>query len=426
MNSSAQIFIKKHGLDPEAISPEVYAPKMLENMLSGLAGNVVDMPMIPTFLKGMDVPPMHKPVMVIDAGGTNYRCALATFDESGCSISNLFKAKMPGTDKPVTWEEFIAFVADSLVPFASEADTVGFCFSYDADITPEVDGIVRRIDKEVEVTGCEGKRIGEELSSALAERGFPGKRILILNDTVAALLGGSASIDVSRYSDFIGMICGTGINTCASAPYKLISKLDLSGEGKMLINFESGSFSGIPSGDIDSAVDAASHNPGEKPMEKMCSGVYVGKVCAAAFEAAVREKLFAEAVAERLKAFSGKIGGRIADEWARGIDSEKFFDTSEQLEIASEIARAVFRRSARCMASVILAIMLMNDSGKTPERPMCVCAEGSLISRSTFFLPELKKCLKEISEAKDPRFAEIIVGNETTLPGSAVAALLNE
>lgn len=425
MNKAAQKFMKKHGLDPETISPEAYAPKMLENMLSGLAGNVVDMPMIPTFLKGMDVPPMHKPVMVIDAGGTNYRCALATFDESGCSISNLFKAKMPGTDKPVTWDEFIAFVADSLVPFAAEADTVGFCFSYDADITPEVDGIVRRIDKEVEVTGCEGKRIGEALSSALAERGFPGKRVLILNDTVAALLGGSASIDVSRYSDFIGMICGTGINTCASAPYKLISKLDLRGEGKMLINFECGSFSGIPAGDVDLAVDAASHNPGEKPMEKMCSGVYVGKICAAAFKAAVADRLFPEAVSGKLETISEKIGGRFADEWAKGIDSQNLFESAEQVEIASEIAKAVFRRSARCMAAVILAIMLMNDSGKTRERPMCVCAEGSLISRSTFFLPELKKCLKEISKGKNPRFAEIIVGNETTLPGSAVAALLN-
>ncbi|MDO5445188.1 MAG: hypothetical protein Q4F31_06160 [Eubacteriales bacterium] len=425
MNKAAQEFIKKHGLDPEAISPEIIAPKMLENMLSGLAGNIVDMPMIPTFLKGMDTPPMNKPVMVIDAGGTNYRCALASFNESGCSISNLFKAKMPGTDKPVTWDEFIAFVADSLVPVASEADTVGFCFSYDAEITPNVDGIVNRIDKEVVVTGCEGKLVGEALSSALAQRGFPGKRVLILNDTVAALLGGSAAIDVSRYSDFVGMICGTGINTCASASYEKISKLDLSGSGKMLINFECGAFSGIPSGDVDLAVDAASHNPGEKPMEKMCSGVYVGKICAAAFKAAVGDQLFSEAVKGKLEAISEKIGGRLADEWAQGIDSENIFGSAEELEIASEIAKAVFRRSAHCMASVILAIMLLNDSGKTPDCPMCVCAEGSLISRSTYFLPELKKCLKEISEREEPRFAEIVVGNETTLPGSAVAALLN-
>lgn len=425
MNKSAQDFIRKHGLDPEAISPEKVAPKMLKNMLSGLSGKIIDMPMIPTFLKGMEPPPMHKPVMVIDAGGTNYRCALASFDESGCSISHLFKAKMPGTGDPVTWEEFIAFVADSLVPIASEADTVGFCFSYDAVITPEIDGIVNRIDKEVVVTGCEGKHVGEALSMALAERGFPGKRVLILNDTVAALLGGSAAIDVSRYSDFIGMICGTGINTCASASYDVISKLDLNGSGKMLINFESGSFAEIPAGDIDSAVDAASNNPGEKPMEKMCSGVYVGKICAEAFRTAVKEQLFPETVSQRLEAMSGKIGGKLADAWSQGIDSENIFDSAEQLEIASEIAKAIFRRSARCMASVILAIMLMNDSGRTSDRPMCVCAEGSLISRSTFFLPELKKCLKEMSEAGEPRFAEIVVGNETTLPGSAVAALLN-
>lgn len=425
MTTETQEFLRNHKLAPELIDPEYCAQQMLVNMKAGLSGNVIDIPMIPTYLGGIRTLPMHQPIMVIDAGGTNYRCALAEFDESGCKITNLQKTKMPGTGKPVTWDAFIAFVADSLVPIADQSDTIGFCFSYDAEITPNIDGIVLRIDKEVVVTDCEGKHVGASLSAALAERGFPGKRVLILNDTVAALLGGITAIDVNSYSDFIGMICGTGINTCAPASFREIKKLNLSGDGKMLINYECGSYSGMPSGDIDRKVDAASTIPGEKFMEKMCSGVYVGKICVAALQQAAEEGLLPESVTKEITAHGKEIGGSIADEWAQGIDSRNFFETGEQLAFASEVAQAVFKRSAHCMAATILAIMLLNDSGKTAEKPMCVCAEGSLISRSTYFLPELKKCLKEIAEGKSARHAVIVVGNETTLPGSAVAALLN-
>lgn len=424
MDNKVKEFLDRHCLSPDSVSPESCAEQMLTHMKAGLSGNPIDMPMIPTYLKGISEIPLNKPVMVIDAGGTNYRCALAEFDESGCVISNIFKAKMPGTGSPVTWEKFIGFVADSLVPIAPQSETVGFCFSYDADITPEVDGIVHRIDKEVTVTGCEGKHIGRDLSAALEERGFPNRRVIIINDTVAALLGGLCAIDIDGYSDFIGMICGTGINTCAPAARSAVTKLNLDGDGTMLINFESGCYSGMPRGDIDQEVDAISNVPGEKIMEKMCSGAYVGKICKTAFLKAVCEGLLSDDILGNLALFD-RYTGSLADSLAGETDEYGIFGNKDELRTAGEIARAVFERSARCMATVILAIMLMNGSGKSPEKPMCVCAEGSLISRSRFFLPELERCLESFSAGRYHRYAKIVLGNETTLPGSAVAALLN-
>ena len=421
---NVQSFLNRHGLCKDIIDIEKYAPVMLEHMKAGLEGRQIDMPMIPTYLKGVSDVPKNKPVMVIDAGGTNFRCGLATFTDSGCSIEGLVKSKMPGTDGPVTWDEFISFVADSLVPFAGASDIIGFCFSYEAEMTPEIDGIVHTIDKEVVVTGCKGKKIGESLCAALAMRGFPGKRVIILNDTVAALLGGSTGIDVNNYSDFIGMICGTGINTCAPAAIKEIKKISSDMPGTMLINFESGAFSAMPRADIDKAVDEASLAPGEKLMEKMCSGAYVGTVLKLALIRAVDEGYLSESVKSKLENLDS-FGGGEADAIARGENELGLFKNSVELDFASAVARAVFERSARCMAAVILAIALMNDSGKDSNKPVCVCAEGSLISRSRYFLPELERSLEEIANGKYARFAEIVLGNETTLPGSAVAALLN-
>lgn len=422
MNSAAQ-FLKKHGLAPEGISPVACSEKMLENMKAGLNGHAVDMPMIPTYLKGTGTIPLGRNAVVIDAGGTNYRSALACFTEDGCQVSGLKVCHMPGTDHPVSWEEFISFVADSFMPFAAEADVIGFCFSYNADITPEMDGIVQRIDKEVVITGCEGKRIGASLIKELESRGVYGKKVVILNDTVAALLGGSAELDKTKYSDYIGMICGTGVNTCAPVAVSKITKLSSSNHDSMLINLESGNYSGMPCGDVDRQVDAESNVPGEKLMEKMCSGAYIGEVCHTALKKAVEEGLLPAYVAERMDKIE-VFNGAVVDSWACGKDPYGVFDTKEELEFARETALAIFERSARCMAANVFTLMRLNDSGKTADHPACVCAEGSLISRSRYFLPFLKESLEKAAE-EGGRYAEIVLGHDTTLPGSAVAALLN-
>ena len=421
---SVRDFLVKHSLAPETIDPVSRSTQMLANMESGLQGHAVDMPMIPTYLKGAGHVPMGRKAIVIDAGGTNYRCALAYFSEEGCKVEYLRKSKMPGTEAAVTWEAFIAFVADTIMPFTDEADVIGFCFSYNADITPDMDGIVERIDKEVVITGCEGKRIGASLLEELERRGVTGKKVVILNDTVAALLGGSALLDKSRYIDFIGMICGTGANTCAGVAVDKIKNLQSDAEGSMLINLESGNYSAMPCGDIDEAVDAASHVPGEKKMEKMCSGAYIGEVCHTAMKTAVAEGFLpAEVLArmDKIEAFNGAV----VDNWACGTDPYHVFDADEQLAFARDVCLAIFERSARCMATNILSILRLNHTGCEKEKPACVCAEGSLVARSRYFLLFLQKSLNELQNAEDARFVEVVLGNDTTLPGSAVAALSN-
>ncbi len=417
-------FLIKHGLNPEVIDPLAESEKMLAHMQAGLSGNIIDMPMIPTYLKGTGAVPFRKNAIVIDAGGTNYRCALACFDEDGCHIDHIRKNKMPGTEAAVTWEAFIRFVADSIMPFTAEADLIGFCFSYNAEILPDMDGVVERIDKEVVITGCEGKKIGESLLAELESRGITGKKVIILNDTVAALLGGSATLNKEKYSDFIGMICGTGANTCASVALSKIEKLHINADGTMLINLESGNYSGMPAGDVDAAVDAASHVPGEKLMEKMCSGAYIGEVCRMAMKAAAEEGILPETVLSAISKIE-HLNGAVVDNWACGDDPYHVFETTEQLSFAREVCLAIFERSARCMATNIISILRLNDAGKDPEHPACVCAEGSLVARSRYFLMFLQKSLNDLDQGENPRYVEVILGNDTTLPGSAVAALLN-
>ena len=144
-----QDFLEAHDMEPERVDPKREAALMLEDMRRGLAGEKSDMPMIPTYLSNDAQLPLGRSIAVIDAGGTNFRSALVRFEEDGCHVSELSKCRMPGVGEPCTWEEFISFVADRIEPLMGRAESIGFCFSYSADITPDMDGRVIRIDKEV-------------------------------------------------------------------------------------------------------------------------------------------------------------------------------------------------------------------------------------------------------------------------------------
>ena len=190
---SIHAFLEKHGMLAERIDPLKEAGPMSAEMEAGLHGGDSVFPMIPTYLRADGELPHGKKAIVIDAGGTNFRCGLISFTEEGPVLSRVFKAKMPGVERPVTWEAFISFVADAVLPLADEADDIGFCFSYSAVITPEIDGRVICIDKEVVVSGSENRLVGASLLAELERRGVTGKHVVILIDTAAVLLGGAVS-----------------------------------------------------------------------------------------------------------------------------------------------------------------------------------------------------------------------------------------
>lgn len=418
-------FLAKHGMSPELIDPGEYAEKMRHDMERGLRGEISSMPMIPTYIKFDGVIERGQSVIVIDAGGTNFRCGLAEFTDAGCILSCVEKYKMPGTEAAVTWDEFISFIADRIEHLTGKTDYIGFCFSYNADITPEIDGRVNKIDKEVVITGAAGKLVGASLSAELGKRGIHGKRVFVLNDTVAALLGSSYNLDRSCFSGFIGQITGTGANTCCVVPMERIAKLGSRKAGRIIVNMESGLYDGFPQGDFDRILDAASNNPNEKQLEKMVSGAYLSELGRLALTTAAAEGYISREAGAKLTAL-GTFDTSVIDGWASGEKLELLTENESEKEFVMEICHALFSRSARCMCAALIGIMLLTDSGREKDKPVCVCAEGSLIDKSRHFRPYLLKYLKNYGENMLGRYAVMHIGYETTLPGSAVAAMLNK
>ena len=421
-NEKALDFLERHGMTPESVDPDVYIYRMLSEMKAGLAGEKCSMDMIPTYLSNDGVLEPGVQAAVIDAGGTNFRSALVHFQPGGYTVTDMIKRKMPGTDAPCTWEEFIRFTADAIEPLMDRADAIGFCFSYAATITPERDGRVITIDKEVVVTGCEGQLVGASLLQELERRGITGKHIVILNDTVAVLLGMAAGLDKSRYSGFIGQVSGTGTNTCVSLPVSAVGKLGLEGDKGVIINLESGKYDGIQGGDFDRLLDEHSHNPGQKHFEKLTAGVYLGEICHLMLNAAADEGLLSDECAGKVRALP-VFDSAVLDAWACGEGFDILGGNEDDHSFAQTLSLALFQRSARCMCVNLLALAELIGGGR--DKPICMLAEGSLVQKGRCYRPELERLLQLYGTEKRGIALELRVGEETTLPGSAAAALLN-
>ena len=418
----ALAFLDEHGMTAERIDPLAEARRMVEDMEDGLRRDGAVLPMIPTYLRTDGQVPLGACAAVIDAGGTNFRAGLMRMTETGPVISRLVKKKMPGIGQPASWEEFISFVADAVEPLMDETDDIGFCFSYSADITPEIDGQVIRIDKEVVITGSEGKLVGASLIAELERRGISGKHCVILNDTAAVLLGGSAALDKSRIGGLIGQVSGTGTNTCCVLPLRRIAKLGREENTGILVNLESGMYDKLPRGDFDLLMDRQSNNPGMKWLEKLTAGVYLGELARLMLVKAGEDALLAPGTKLSLDAL-GRFDSAVLDAWACGERLE-LCAAEDDRAFLQTLAKELFQRSARAMCANLLAILLLTGEGSNPARPVIICAEGSLVQKGRCYRPALESLLARYT-GELGRHVRLQIGEETTLPGAGAAALLN-
>ena len=118
-------FMLRHGMNADRVELERYSKAFCECMERGLAEKQANVPMIPTYLHLDGQLPKNKKAAVIDAGGTNYRTALISFGDHGCSLENIERSPMPGTLLPAHWSDFIRRTADAIEPMLSETNLIG-------------------------------------------------------------------------------------------------------------------------------------------------------------------------------------------------------------------------------------------------------------------------------------------------------------
>ena len=403
---------------------EAISTAILSDMRTGLARKKSYQDMILTYFDPSSVSLREKSVVVIDAGGTNFRSSLVTFQQDGkAKISGFEKTKMPGTSGELSKKEFFGQIASNINRFKDKCDEICFCFSYAMEITKDHDGILNSFSKEVKAPEVVGSHIGAELKNALAEHGWTHiPAVILLNDTVAALLAGSGNKSCSSY---IGFILGTGMNCAYVQP-----KDETLGIERQIVVCESAKFGGVAQSDFDREMDKKSVNPGTSPLEKLCSGAYLGPIATEILRTASREGLFSSTFAAALEKRNQlsliEVSSFLEQSApARGTYADLFAPEHAQTgdcEIVFELFDALVDRTAHLAASILAAAVIQCNEGTVLEKPVCIAFNGTTFFK-TYKVPERTKAyLSRLLEGKSLRY-EILPGEADITAGTAMAAL---
>jgi hexokinase len=290
-----------------------------------------------------------------------------------------------GREEPVTRQQFFGRQAQLLHSLGAPVDLpLGYCFSYPAAVERSGDARLVRWTKGIQVTGVEGELVGQALREAVGGSGG----VKVLNDTVAALLGGA--LVHPQFEAYIGLIVGTGTNMAAFMPATKIPKVT-GWSGDMAVNLESGNFAPPHLTHWDEALDRDSLNPGKQRYEKAVSGYYL-------------PQLFARLCPEL--AVPEHCSSQLVVEWADRHGDEQ----------PAQAARWLLQRSADLVAAGLAAV-----SDHLGARNVAVEAEGGLFWKATGYHQRVAATLKRL--LGDTRHLEIVQVEDVNLMGAAAAAL---
>ena len=112
LKNEVKQFLNKYEMNYENIDMEQSCNEFIKEMDNGLKGNKSSLKMIPTYIATDKEIPTGEPVIVMDAGGTNFRVAVVTFDKDKKPAIEDYKLyRMPGTNGEISKEGFFSDIA---------------------------------------------------------------------------------------------------------------------------------------------------------------------------------------------------------------------------------------------------------------------------------------------------------------------------
>lgn len=432
--ASLDRFLTVNRMHPARIDFPRLCEAFLRDMRGGLEGRPSSLPMIPTFIETAREVPRGEKVIAIDAGGTNLRVAVVSFDPAGKPvIEDLARHRMPGADKELGKDDFFRLMAEFVLPYAGRSDRIGFCFSYAVQMMPDKDGKLLHFSKEIRAPGVKGEVIGWNLGRAMAAAGVrEAPRIVLLNDTVATLLAGRNALPGRRFDAFIGLVCGTGLNAAyVESNAHIGTTAGLDAGGSQIINTESGSFRGGAWGRIDDEFDATTVTPGKYRHEKAISGAYLGALCLFTAQLAAREGPLSGDAARELARVQSLSSRELNDFllYPDGLDNPL---GAVCARVPVQDARALYRlcdilveRAAALVAVNLCAVILKTDRGRDPRYPICITVDGTTFWQLRSFRCRVESHMRGYLAGRNERAWEITSVQDAPLLGAAIAALTN-
>ncbi|MEG1528026.1 MAG: hypothetical protein RR248_04155 [Clostridia bacterium] len=415
-------FLLSHKQSSQDISSQVFTANLKREISLGLLGKSNCVPMIPTYLTANLPKQSNVTNIIIDAGGTNFRVCLGSFDKYGKpTFSDFSSTTMPGVKFSLNKEEFFGQIAKNISYLVDKATNIGFCFSYAVDMEQSLDGIITIFSKEIKTSGVLGSYVGAETLQSLRKYSDISRKIVICNDTVATLLGGKCSCN-KQYSTYLGYIFGTGTNVSYIENNKNIKKLDLP-EGEMIINTEVSNFDKFILGDFDKVIVDKTLAPSQQLIEKVSSGRYLPSLIKEAVRIAKQEKLLSYSAVENEKFYTDyKVNtAELSNFLSIGSQSvAKYFPNASDKDILSQLIYAFIDRSAK-IGALLVSAFVTQSANSTSSLPLAIVAEGTTFYKLYNYRKLFEQYLKELLP-KDLSF-DILGGNELNLCGTLLASM---
>ncbi len=353
-----------------------------------------------------------KKIIVIDAGGTNFRSCLVEKKAGGeLEISDFQKTSMPAIDRELSKREFYFQIARNIERLKNKSDTISFCFSYAMQIVGD-DARILRFSKEVKAPEAVGTYVCHELKKALIVQGWsPSVKIHILNDTAALLLSGCA-LDSKKWGGHVAFILGTGMNSAYVANSEIVVT-------------ECGMLNDVVQSDFDKAVDENSTNPGKSLLEKMCSGAYIGQIAYKMLLTACEEGLLSKQIFRCHPICAGMTAadfdGFFADDNAStsSLQEVAAYGSINDRQVIEELLQKLIERAAYICSNAILSAVKHSDT-TSDLAPLCISCNGSTFWKTPHLTQLVETCLKK---KLDRRFELVQTENDITA-GSFVAAFI--
>ncbi|MCL2810243.1 MAG: hexokinase [Treponema sp.] len=437
-------FARYYGFHYDGINPVALVKEMQVEMQRGLENKSSSLAMIPSYITPVTRIPAGKTVLALDAGGTNLRTSLVYFNENGEAVAKgTNKSSMPGTNGHVSAKDFFGTIADVTIPLLKETpvEGIGFTFSYPMEITADADGILLSFSKEVDAPEVIGKEIGKGLREALAAKGcvYDGP-IVMLNDTVATLLSGVASIspdgELERTrSDFaveagpvIGFILGTGFNT--AYPETCIPKINFNSiSSPQIVVCETGNFKVRNRGQLDIEYDNTTKNPGCYHLEKAVSGAYLGPLTLHIIKQAIKDKVIQFKKSQEIMALP-HLETKVLNEFccaplnAQGPLGSLFSaDETDAIAAIQYLSSIIIERGALFSAAILAATVEQMNPCYEPYSPVRIAVEGTTFLKCKGMRRCLESHLHQMLFADKPRPYVVSPVEQASLFGAAVAAL---
>lgn len=380
-------------------------------MVRGLKGEASSLKMIPTYV---DIPAGSEKgkFIALDLGGTNFR--ILELELKGGGKTAAPKAMRFTLDKRYTTgtaSAFFNFLAECVKVFLEkykigrdEKIKLGFTFSFPVSQSAIDSGRLLIWTKGFNVKGVTGKDVVKLFTEALARKQLSNVIISALtNDTVGTLVAGSYE---DRACD-VGVIIGTGTNACYREDIGNIIKWKgpRTPTGRMIINTEWGNFNKLKLTPYDKRLDRESDRPGEQILEKMVSGMYLGKLT----------QLI-------LKDLMGKSAPKILKtEEMSSIEKSDSIGLSEDKKLIRRVCGIVSKRAARISAAAVASIIVKIDPLLSKKHTIAI--DGSVYERHPKFAKDMKRALKEIFGKRESRIRAVLAKDGSGRGGAIIAAI---